>query len=182
MMTMFPVLKKALDAFAPTIRRGAGTLAKNVVDKTVASLQVGFAPYLETSYTRCRSVKTLLSQDRPLALLDIYVNLWLTCDDDRLLDVDLIDKLEKYRHLVVTGLAGSGKSMFMKYLAVSRFENTRGMIPLFVELRELNALTSKNLLSYIGNYHLDIVSHNPYIMLVESKGLAGERFFKPNLP
>ena len=37
----------------------------------------------------------------------------------------------------------------MKYLTICRFENSRGMIPLFVELRQLNALSSKKLLTYI---------------------------------
>ena len=37
----------------------------------------------------------------------------------------------------------------MKYLTICRFENARGTIPLFVELRQLNSLTSKNLLAYI---------------------------------
>ena len=94
-------------------------------------------------------MKTLLSQDRPLALLDIYVHLLLDCKDHHVTDDGLIEDLATYRRVVITGLAGCGKSMFMKYLTICRFENPRGMIPLFVELRQLNSLTSKNLLSYI---------------------------------
>jgi hypothetical protein len=145
----YPVVKKALDGLAPTIRRGAGAIAKNLIDKAIANFQIGFAPYLHTSYERCRSVKTLLSQDRPLALLDIYVHLLLDCKDHHVTDDGLIEDLATYRRVVITGLAGCGKSMFMKYLTICRFENPRGMIPLFVELRQLNSLTSKNLLSYI---------------------------------
>src|SRR5437764_3258928 len=89
----YPAVKKALDDLAPTIRRGAGAIAKNLIDKTIASLQIGFGPYLRTSYDRCRSVKTLLSQDRPLALLEIYVHLFLDCKDDHVIDDFLIDKL-----------------------------------------------------------------------------------------
>jgi hypothetical protein len=144
-----PVVKKALDAVAPTIRRATSALTKSLVDKTIASLQIGFAPYLRTSYERCRSVKTLLSQDRPLALLDVYVHLYLECREQNLTDDALITNLASYRLLVVTGLAGCGKSMFMKYLTICRFENSHGIIPLFVELRQLNTLTSKNLLAYI---------------------------------
>ena len=110
----YPIVKKTLDGLAPTIRKGAGAIAKHIIDKAIANFQLGFAPYLNTSYDRCKSVKTLLSQDRPLALLDIYVHLFLDCKGNHLLDDDLIAKLTSYRLIVITGLAGSGKSMFMK--------------------------------------------------------------------
>jgi hypothetical protein len=144
-----PVVKKALDSLAATLHRGAGAIAKRVLDRTIANLQIGFAPYLQTSYGRCRLVKTLLSQDRPLSLLDVYVNLSLDCKNQHLTDDDLIQDLDSYRRVVITGLAGSGKSMFMKYLTICRFENPQGAIPLFVELRELNSQPSKKLLTYI---------------------------------
>jgi hypothetical protein len=149
MAAAYPVVKKTLDGLAPTIRKGAGAIAKHLVDKAIANFQIGFGPYLNTSYERCKTVKTLLSQDRPLALLDIYVHLFLDCKNTHLIDDDLIENLSTYRRLVITGLAGCGKSMFMKYLTICRFENAHGTIPLFVELRQLNQLTSKNLLAYI---------------------------------
>ena len=111
-----PVIKKALNALEPTIRKGATGLAKHLIDKAVANLQIGFSNYPSASYDRCRSVKTLLSQDRPLALLDIYVHLLLKCQDETIEDDKLIENLESYGRIVITGLAGCGKSMFMKYL------------------------------------------------------------------
>jgi hypothetical protein len=44
----YPVVKKALDGLAPTIRRGAGAIAKNLIDKTIANFKLGFSPYLHT--------------------------------------------------------------------------------------------------------------------------------------
>jgi hypothetical protein len=41
-----PVVKKTLDGLAATLRRGAGAIAKHVLDRTIANLQIGFAPYL----------------------------------------------------------------------------------------------------------------------------------------
>ena len=147
--TCWPYRKESAQLSEPTIRKGATGLAKHLIDKTVANLQIGFSDYLRVSYDRCRSVKTLLSQDKPLVLLDIYVHLHLECKDDIIEDDDLIANLESYGHLVITGLAGCGKSMFMRYLTLCRFENGHGKIPLFVELRQLNSLTSKHLLTYI---------------------------------
>ena len=144
-----PVVKEALENLAPTIRRGAGALARHILNSTIASLQIGFSPYLHLSYARCRSVKTLLSQDRPLALLNIYVHLQMQCGDSHLSDDDLIEDLRQYRNIVITGLAGSGKSMLTKYMTIRFFENSNGMIPLFVELRQINLTKSPQLLNYI---------------------------------
>ena len=76
-------------------------------------------------------------------------HLTLTCGKEQLADDELIDKIDEYKRLVITGLAGSGKSMLSKYLMIRRFLNPSGRIPLFVELRHLNPLTSKNLLAYV---------------------------------
>src|SRR5690242_10417792 len=140
--TATPVIRNVLHALGPTIRRGAGHIAKRVVDSAVANLQIGFAPYLHTSYERCRLIKTLISQDRPLSLHDIYVHLFLDCGDLHIIDDDLIQTLSSYRCVVITGLAGCGKSMFMKYLTICRFEHSNGKLPLFVELRQLNSQPS----------------------------------------
>ena len=58
----YPIVKKTLDGLAPTIRKGAGAIAKHIIDKAIANFQIGFAQYLNASYDRCKSVKTLLSQ------------------------------------------------------------------------------------------------------------------------
>ena len=126
------------------------------------------------SYDRCRSVKTLLSQDRPLALLDIYVHLEVKCNDTTLTDDELIDNITDYRNIVLTGLAGSGKSMLMKYLTIRFFENPHGMIPLFVELRQLNFGTSRNLLAHIHQSCASAenkVTYNQFELALRAGGL-----------
>lgn len=169
-----PIIKKALDALGPTIRRGAGSVGKNLLDRTIADLQIGFAPYLNTSYERCRYVKTLLSQDRPIQVQDLYVQLNLDCGDDHLKDENLVQSLESYRHIMITGLAGCGKSMFMKYLTICRFENSRGMVPVFVELREMNELTTKNLLAFVHQSSASAanrITYDQFIIALRAGGL-----------
>ena len=61
----------------------------------------------------------------------------------------LIDGVAQKKWVVVTGSAGSGKSMFMKYLTICSFEARSGVIPLFIELRHLNSLTDRNLLTFV---------------------------------
>jgi NACHT domain len=144
-----PLLAKMFEGTGTALLAHAGNVAKSVIDRLVADFGIGFNDFLTTSYNKSHIVKTLLSQDRPLSLLSAYVHLHLECRDQKHVDDELIGKLTTYRHVVITGLAGCGKSMFMKYLTVSRFEKSDGIIPLFIELRQINTLTSKDLLSFI---------------------------------
>jgi predicted NACHT family NTPase len=64
-------------------------------------------------------------------------------------DDELIDELPRIKSLVIEGTGGCGKSMFMRYLYVALCEKPFGRVPLFVELRHLNALVTKDLLTYI---------------------------------
>lgn len=142
-------VKAVQTAFAATVSKNVGRVAKSVSDRAIVALQIGFNEYLFTSYNKCRLFKSILCPQEPLVLLDHYVNVNLTCGTNVIQDQFLVDDIQRYRNVVVTGLAGSGKSMLMKYLTISHFENPRGVVPLFVELRQLNSLTNQDLLTFI---------------------------------
>lgn len=144
-----PVIKKALELAGKTIERNSDKLAASIVDKTVVALQVGFGDYLTSSYERCRYFKSILPPSQPREVIANYVNVDLTVGDERYTDDSIVDSIHLQRSIVITGLAGSGKSMFLKYLTVRHFEQPKGFIPLFIELRKLNSLSEKNLLSFI---------------------------------
>ncbi len=127
-------------------------IAKSIVDRTIVSLQIGFKDYLMTSYRRCRTFKTLLNPNLPLDLIDNYVHINLRCADKAITDDDLISHLDNHKFVIITGLAGSGKSMFMKYLTICKFNGTNVKTPLFVDLRNLNQITDTNLLAFIRNF------------------------------
>lgn len=144
-----PAITKAIEGMSASLTKHIGKVAKPIIDRAIVDLGVGLRSYLDASYNRCRFFKTILNQVQPLEVTEYYVNNTLTCGSTHILDTDLIDQLTGLRHVVVTGLAGSGKSMFMKFLTVCRFENPRGDIPLFVELRLLNSITQKDLIEFI---------------------------------
>lgn len=144
-----PAITKAIEGIGASLSKQIGRVTKPIVDRAIADLGIGLRSYLDASYNRCRYFKTILNQVQPLEVTQYYVNNTLSCGNVDITDTELIDKLTNYRHIIVTGLAGSGKSMFMKYLTVCRFENPRGYIPLFVELRQLNSITQKDLIEFI---------------------------------
>lgn len=143
------IIRGALEGLGPTLSKLAGKIAKPLLDRAIVDLGIGLHSYLEASYNKCRYFKTILNPGQPLEVLDYYVNISLSSKKRTIADVDLVQELPKLRHVVVTGLAGSGKSMFMKYLTVCRFENPQGLVPLFVELRTLNNISQKDLIEFI---------------------------------
>ncbi len=138
-----------MTSFAKSFAQRTGEQTKTIIDKTIVALQLGFDDYLQTSYNKCKYFKSILNPNLPLEVTSHYVNVSLTCGTRTVKDNDLIDDFPAKRHVVITGTAGSGKSMFMKFATVKHFEFPKGIIPLFVELRQINDLTNKDLLTYI---------------------------------
>lgn len=145
-----PVVTNALEAMGTTLGKSVGKFAKSIVDKAVVDLGIGFRKYLEASYDRCKHFKTILNQSQPLEVKKYYIHNTLSCGNKVVQDDELIDGIRKFKRVVITGLAGSGKSMFMKYLTVRRFEVPTGTIPLFIELRQLNSITQRDLVQFIS--------------------------------
>ncbi|MDB9430705.1 NACHT domain-containing protein [Microcystis aeruginosa CS-555/01A07] len=79
---------------------------------------------------------------RPLEMREIYVSLKAFKASDRSL-IEAENAVQKYRRLVVKGAPGSGKSMLLKYLALSyseeQFKNLSDRpVPILLELNRLN--------------------------------------------
>lgn len=147
--TIGPVVKEALNSFGKVIAGHAGRLTKSTLDRLTVNLKIGFQEYLNLSYERCKQYKTILNTNQPLDLAVNYVHVTLSCNREVFSDDDLINQLVNRRSVVITGLAGSGKSMFMKYLTICKFEDPSCGVPLFVELRKMNGLGGQDLLTFI---------------------------------
>lgn len=109
--------------------------------------------YLEQTYTRVSEFKTLVNPHEPLPLLDNFVSMSIshrTGDGEKTFDeITLNEKASSGGRFVISALAGRGKSILLRYLALVRYHAPDGTIPLFVELRGLNSLSSKDLLAFI---------------------------------
>lgn len=114
------------------IANASSQLGSKLFDKAKVALEVGFTPHLESTYDKCRYYKTLLNPLEPCDLSETYVNVNMERPNgkDRLKDIELIHSFLDGHKYVVTGLAGCGKSMFMKYAALSTFESSN-RLPLF---------------------------------------------------
>jgi predicted NACHT family NTPase len=110
--------------------------------------------------------------DSPVDLLHSYVPLNFTHDKAFVDGYELIEQIRRKRNVVISGAAGSGKSMFMRYLWISCFVDSRGKIPLFIELRALNSLSKDDLLTFVFHTVVQPSLSEPQGCLVLNKSNA----------
>lgn len=87
------VLSAGLKIAAPIVRSAIAqsiqslkSASRQITDRVVRELGIGYSDFLVASYNRCQQVKTLVSGDRPLPLAEVYVNLKLTYSDNTVSD------------------------------------------------------------------------------------------------
>jgi NACHT domain-containing protein len=169
-----PIAMKAVTELAARIASSlSGTLAKPLRDVAL-NLTTNFGPHLAATYDRCTKLKTLVSPMEPVNLLDQYVGLKFQCGEKKFDDYALIDEIRTRKRVVISGTGGGGKTIFTKYIWISFFENPQGQIPVFVELRRLNEISTDDLLSFI--YHSIVASHANVPRAVFDKGVASGLF------
>lgn len=133
-------------AVAPGAVRVARSLGRQKYDDFVATYTNAFDEFLQLSQDKCAHVKTLLNQQAAVDLQDIYVNVDLTYQGgERFEDVSILENIKSgCQNFAVIGLAGCGKSMLMRWLALSLIDSLpqHQKIPLFVEIRDLDLSSS----------------------------------------
>lgn len=144
---------KAAESFGSRLAASASSIKQSIIDRSVVTLKIGFEDYLQSSYIRCRFFKTILNPYEPADLAKAYIPLRLNKPQsvESISDQDLFKRFRSGERIVVTGLAGSGKSMLMRYSTIDSFENYSFGVPLFVELRKINDYDHKDLIDFILN-------------------------------
>lgn len=146
-----------------------GKIAKDTkiqASKIKSRFASSYKNHLETTYKRCSHVKTIASDDTSVPIDDVYVNLGLSSLNRKIEDRDLINLAvnEMPTCSIISGTAGSGKTMMMKYLSTEIYKAQYRAIPLFVELRQLNFAKHRTLYHAIGH----LVTSTPTRTLSES--------------
>lgn len=113
-------------------------------------IKTDLTSHMESTFKRCRYIKTLLNPNEPAEFLDIYATQRFRRNSIEYDQYGLVEFIRhKQNNVVVTGTGGSVKSMFMRYLWLSLFVNHGGRIPLFIELRAMNALSQVSLTDFL---------------------------------
>jgi hypothetical protein len=133
---------EGLGELAKEIVKGGAALGRKQVAKLSVDFEFGFKDFLGRNYRRLSRVKTLLNPNLPASLEATYVAPNFRFGSRNLSERQFISLVSKEKFVVVTGIGGSGKSIFLKHLFVRYCNEALGRVPMFVELRQLNAEVS----------------------------------------
>ena len=118
--------------------------AKEKYEVAKFRLSKGLPDYLAANYDKCETLKTLLNRNDPVALADCFVAPDFRLKGHVISSSEFLDHVNQTGDkVVITGLAGSGKSVFLKYSFRTVIDQGYSYYPVFFELRSLNGLSVK---------------------------------------
>lgn len=111
-----------------------------------------FEEYIKLSIEKYKYTKTILYKYEPVLMEDFYVDLDLELNN-KIIDTRSVKNLiEVSNDLIITGIAGSGKSTLMKYLFLDSIKNGAG-IPIFIEIRNVKKDIFNDLFEILKEYN-----------------------------
>jgi predicted NACHT family NTPase len=140
-----PLISKLSGVFAEPVK-GAAVRTR---EKLEVKFRKGFSRFIEENIARFSMVKTIISSNTPIPLLDLYVNLNLAGANQAHRDEDFLKEIDRYKNVLFAATAGAGKSMLMRYLYLRFLETQTERLPILIELRELNQLPDATLQEHI---------------------------------
>jgi hypothetical protein len=112
-------------------------VAKSTRDQVRLRLDSTYKDYIETILQRHSKVKSFFIRNEPVHLYKFYIPLGLSFRNKHLRNFGLLDVVAISPFSIITGSAGSGKSMLMRHLLINSLF-IKEKIPIFVELRQMN--------------------------------------------
>ena len=128
-------------ATAPKLHKYLTEKGKAFYDMYLVSCTKVFSDFIETSLTKCEYVKNIIYRDEPVPLLSQYVGNSFKASLGGESDSSVLRRVERGPvQALVVGHAGSGKSMFMRWLTIMLATDilSHKKIPVYVELRNLS--------------------------------------------
>jgi hypothetical protein len=107
---------------------------------------------LYENYTKLKYVKTLWQIDKAVDLFDFYCDSYILENDVRK-KIKKIQDLDPNENILIEGIAGQGKSIFLKYLFVNEIENSDRYFPIYFELRKFEEKVDlkKSIISFLSS-------------------------------
>lgn len=112
--------------------------AKNKVKKASIDLKFAFRTYLERSFRKYSTVKTLIYKTEPKYLYDFFQNTTLALQSQKIPTTDVNNILKISKNIIIEGAGGIGKSTLMKHLFINELQKN-DLIPIFIEMKDLSS-------------------------------------------
>jgi len=110
-----------------------------------------FKEYIKLSIEKYKYTKTIFYKYEPVLIEDFYVDLDLELNNKTIKTQRIENLIEINNDLIITGVAGSGKSTLMKYLFLNSIKNEVG-IPIFIEIRNIKKDIFNDLFEILKEY------------------------------
>lgn len=130
------LIKSAFTNIASGILKSASNLRTEIFED--------FKPYMEECYRRNRYVRILCHSDVDVDLLEVYVPTRFSTGELKKSDIELVFDIATGENHVITGSGGAGKTFFMRKMWLDLLAECK-RVPIFIELRKLNELSSSNI-------------------------------------
>ncbi|MEM6974055.1 MAG: NACHT domain-containing protein [Pseudomonadota bacterium] len=113
--------------------------ASDEYHKLEFDLMKGIPQYLDYYLERCNQIRTLVKRNEPAPLLKHFIKPRFIMNKEEFSTENYYDYSIKVNNkTLITGRAGSGKSVFAKYSLIQAVESGASFFPVFIELRGLN--------------------------------------------
>jgi len=132
--------------------------AKN---RLLTSMEIGFQNYFTSRVEKYSKSKTLLSPTSRIPLEEFYVCPIIANNSETYTKETYFDLFDKHRVSMIFGMAGIGKSMFLRHMFLKYSEINRGVIPIVAELRDIN-FENDNLLEVAHSEFTDPTKPYPF--------------------
>lgn len=132
--------------------------------KSASTAKEAVKNYQRQSLERCSYIKTVINKGEKIDLLDIYVPLNFSCGSNKYNQTEFINEVSKRKFITLSGTGGCGKSTAMRFLWISLLVRSSDKIPVFIELRSFNDISSINIeiliadIMFYGMPHTDAIS------------------------
>lgn len=113
----------------------------------------GLASYANNVKRTASQCNTLFSTSHPVSIEDLYVGTeFEDVKGDHITDEIVMDELIGSLSVSIVGIAGSGKSFFLKKAFLNRLKNTRDVFPVFIELKHIRRSMGNTIEDIIASY------------------------------
>jgi hypothetical protein len=140
-------------------------------------LQIGIQRYLERLYPSVCAIKTLVIPDRTVDIDDVYVAPSFNEGRVRFSEANIDEKIYNGSRYLIAGIAGQGKSVFLKWMFSCFVRENRGRIPVYIQLRDYNSsitgisnwigITILGADASQGEYIEKLVQNTPLLVLLD---------------
>lgn len=112
-------------------------VAAEIVKKAEVHLSKHLPKLLAREVERNSQVKTLFSEGRLVPLDELYVQQRIKIGKKSHSEADLVEQIKRRKRILLSGSAGSGKSLLLKRIFLSLANEAGKKYPIFIELRSI---------------------------------------------